>query len=327
MRKICYTILLLLSTYLCLPAQVKNINQISKRYIDTSRGNRLLLTEIWYPENLVHENSKETFDISKTVVRKHPLALLSHGTGGNRFSLIWLANILAEEGFIVASVDHFGNTTDNRIPEYFVRYWERPLDISFVIDRLLEDSNFSDIIDHNRLAVVGFSLGGYTSLALAGAKLDCSLIKKTAKSKQGKQELNVPEMGDLTQLIDKIDCKQISENLKDHRIKAFVALSPALGLGFSTKDQFNVEAPVLIIGAEGDTIAPIKSNALKYHRFIPTSQIKVLKRNIGHYIFLPKVKEYNPDEAIFFKDPPDVDRTQVHQEVGGIILNFLNRSL
>ncbi|MPT32578.1 MAG: dienelactone hydrolase [Chryseobacterium sp.] len=327
MRKIGYTILLLISTYSCLLAQIKNVNQISKRYTDISRGNRLLLTEIWYPEDLADETSKETFDISKTAIRKHPLVLLSHGTGGNRFSLTWLANILAGEGFIVASVDHFGNTTDNKIPEYFVRYWERPLDISFVMDQLLEDPNFSDIIDHNRLAVVGFSLGGYTSLALAGARLDCSLFKKAAKSKQGKQELNVPEMGDLTQLIDRIDCKQIPKVLKDDRVKAFVALSPALGLGFSTEDQFNVEAPVLIIGTEGDTITPIKSNAIKYHRFIPTSQIKVLKRNLGHYIFLPKLKEYSPDEAIFFKDPQGVDRTKVHQEVGRIIVDFLDKSL
>lgn len=106
-----------------------------------------------------------------------------------------------------------------------------------------------------------------------------------------------------------------------------MALAPALGLGFSTKDQFIIEAPVLIIGTEGDTIAPIKSNAIKYHRFIPTSQIRILKRNLGHYIFLPKVKEYSPDEAIFFEDPKGIDRTVVHQEIGRMILDFLNKSI
>ncbi|MCD9616923.1 alpha/beta hydrolase family protein [Chryseobacterium gleum] len=322
MIRIVYLVIFLAYAYTA--AQTKTINHLSKEYIDNSRANRLLLTEIWYPHDPAIVSGKKS---SKMHVQKHPCILLSHGTGGNRFSLIWLAKLLAERGFIVASVDHFGNTTDNRIPEYFVRYWERPLDISFVLSQLLKDTELSEIIDDDKLAVVGFSLGGYTSLALAGAKLDCSLLRRVARDKQGKQELNVPELGDLTALIYDIDCKQIPQNIKDDRIKAFVALAPALGLGFSTKDQFIIEAPVLIIGTEGDTIAPIKSNAIKYHHFIPTSQIRVLKRNLGHYIFLPKVKEYSPDEAIFFEDPKGIDRTAVHQEIGRMILDFLNKSI
>lgn len=325
MTRVAYFIIFLVCS--SLPAQTKSINHMSKEYIDISRGNRLLLTEIWYPQDLIFAAGKESSSISKINTSKHPLVLLSHGTGGNRFGLIWLAKILAERGFIVVSVDHFGNTTDNRIAEYFVRYWERPIDISFVIDRLLKDPDFSEVIDDNKLSVVGFSLGGYTSLALAGAKLDCPLLKKAARTKQGKQELNIPEMGDLTPLIDQIDCEQIPKDLKDSRIKAFVALSPALGLGFSTKDQFTVEAPVLIIGTDNDVIAPVKSNAMKYHHFIPTSKIKVLKRNLGHYIFLPKLKDYAPDDAVFFEDPKGVDRTEVHRNVGTMIVDFLNKSL
>jgi len=324
MTRFAYLIIFL--AYSFLPAQ-KNIHHISKEYTDVSRGNRLLLTEIWYPQDLVIEPGKEFSANSQVYAKIYPLVALSHGTGGNRFSLIWLAKKLAAEGFIVVSVDHFGNTTDNRIPEYFVKYWERPLDISFIISQLLKDSEFSNVTDHNKLAVIGFSLGGYTSMALAGAKLDCSLLKKAAKSKQGKQELTVPEMGDLTPLIEQIDCKQIPDNLKDERIKAFVALSPALGLGFSTKDQFKVQAPVLIIGTDNDKIAPVKSNAAKYHRFIPTSQLQVLKGNLGHYIFLPKVKEYSAAEAIYFEDPKGVDRTEVHREVGEMIIDFLKKSL
>lgn len=309
-----------------LPA-AQTVIRVSKKYEDSSRDNRPLLTEIWYPQDEDIEVEKYSSSISGIAKKKYPLVLLSHGTGGNRFSLIWLAKILAEKGFIVAAVDHYGNTTDNRIPEYFVRYWERPLDISFLIDQLLNDSELSNLIDNDKMAVVGFSLGGYTSLALAGAKLDCALLKKKSKTKPGKQELTIPEMGDLAPLVDQIDCSQIPLSLKDSRIKAFVALAPALGLGFSTKDQFTVEAPVLILGAENDMIAPVKRNAAKYHRLIPTSQLQVLKRNLGHYIFLPKVKKYGPDEAIFFEDPQDIDRTEVHKEVGTLILDFLKNSL
>lgn len=325
MTRIFYFVIFLACSHL--PAQSSSFKHISKEYTDISRGNRLLLTEIWYPQDLAIETDKEPSAISKINIQKHPLVLLSHGTGGSRLSLIWLAKRLAQEGYIVAAVDHFGNTTDNRIPEYFVRYWERPLDISFLIDQLLNDSKLSNLINNDKVAVVGFSLGGYTSLALAGAKLDCALLKKKSKTKPGKQELTIPEMGDLMPLVDQIDCSQIPLSLKDNRIRAFVALAPALGLGFSTKDQFTVEAPVLILGAENDMIAPVKRNAAKYHRLIPTSQLQVLKRNLGHYIFLPKVKKYGPDEAIFFEDPQGIERTEVHQEVGTLILDFLKNSL
>lgn len=326
MRRIVHLLILFFISSL-LPAQIKNVHQMSKEYVDNSRGHRLVLTEIWYPKELPAEEKNSAFAVSKAVTQKYPLVLLSHGTGGNRFSLMWLAKILAGEGFIVASVDHFGNTTDNRIPEYFVRYWERPLDISFVLDQLLKDPDLSAKINHDKLAVVGFSLGGYTSLALAGAKLDCSLLKKATKSKQGKRELNIPEIGDLTQLIDHIDCKEIPEKLKDDRIKAFVALSPALGLGFTPKLQYTIESPVLIIASRGDSITPIKTNAMKYHRLIPSSKIKMLNGNPGHYVFLPKIKKYNPDETVFFEDPPGIDRTLVHQETGRMIIEFLNNSL
>ncbi len=56
------------------------------------------------------------------------LIVISNGTGGNRFSLE-----LAKNGFIVIAPDHWGNMFDNKIPEYFVRYWDSPQDISFLL--------------------------------------------------------------------------------------------------------------------------------------------------------------------------------------------------
>lgn len=103
-------------------------------------------------------------------VHRHPLVLLSHGTGGNRFSLAWLAIALVKQGYMVIAPDHWGNTFDNKIPEYFVRYWDRPLDVRFLLSQIFADENLCKYIDHEKIGALGFSFGGNAVLALAGDK-------------------------------------------------------------------------------------------------------------------------------------------------------------
>ena len=114
--------------------------------------------------------------------------MISHGTGGGRLTLEWLADILVQNGFMVAAVDHWGNTFDNKIAIDFVTPWERPQDISFVLTALLKDPLFGPEIDQNRIGAAGFSIGGYTVLALAGGRLDFEALKNYTNTSPGKKE-------------------------------------------------------------------------------------------------------------------------------------------
>ena len=99
-----------------------------------------------------------------------PLVLLSHGTGGSAGSLSWLADRLVRCGHVCIGVNHHGNTaTEPYRAEGFLCWWERALDLSFVLDRLDEIPRLKGRVDRGRVGVVGFSLGGHTALALAGA--------------------------------------------------------------------------------------------------------------------------------------------------------------
>src|SRR3954470_16793271 len=88
-------------------------------------GPRPLRWTAWYPaaENAVdhelrpHDTTASWFayrpaardaDLSQTHAR-HPIVMLSHGTGGTAMHLDWLARELAGRGFIVVGVDHHGN--------------------------------------------------------------------------------------------------------------------------------------------------------------------------------------------------------------------------
>jgi predicted dienelactone hydrolase len=253
-------------------AQNFNVGEKTLLFTDSTR-NRPIKAELWYPTTDVDVKQKRITELpfvleptireASHIEQPQPLILLSHGTGGNRFGLAWLAIALAKQGYMVIAPDHWGNTYDNKIPEYFVRYWERPLDLRFLLSQILTEAILSKYIDQDKIGMVGFSLGGYTALAMAGVEVDCQLLKEAAYTRQGKKEFTVPELGDLRKLFARLRCDSLSHSpLKDSRIKAFVALSPALGLGFETVEQTkNITAPILILVAENDQIAPVQTNA------------------------------------------------------------------
>jgi predicted dienelactone hydrolase len=64
--------------------------------------------------------------------RKFPLVVLSHGTGGGAATLSWLAETLASNGYVVAAVNHHGNTAaePSYRPQGFILWWERARDVS-----------------------------------------------------------------------------------------------------------------------------------------------------------------------------------------------------
>ena len=100
-----------------------NIGQKTFEFFDDSRD-RKLVTEVWYPtHDSFSENDKAfspfkrelTVRDAKTIKGQYPLVLFSHGNGGSRLSMEWLAQSLVKSGYIVAAVDHWGNTHDNKI--------------------------------------------------------------------------------------------------------------------------------------------------------------------------------------------------------------------
>lgn len=228
-------------------AHSQEIGQRTVSYKDEHRG-RPLVTEIWYPTKDTLKQSDKKFSpfLRKYTVRdgklpmgKFPLIMVSHDTGGGRLTLEWIAQGLVENGFIVAAVDHWGNTMDNKIPIEFLKPWERPQDISFVLTKLFIDPLFKGSIDQKRIGAVGYSFGGYTVLAIAGAVIDYPKMLKYYKN-EGRKEMEAPELPGLYSLLD--DPKLIAGTknvpvLKDKRISAFLQFLREPGLAFLPKNS------------------------------------------------------------------------------------------
>lgn len=313
--------------------------QIGERtfHFKDEKRNRPLVTEIWYPTTDTLKQSDKVFSPFTRVATvrdgklpnaKLPLILISHGTGGSRLSLEWLADALVQKGFIVAAVDHWGNTFDHKIPLEFLKPWERPQDISFVISSLLDQPDIKTVINPDRIGMAGFSFGGYTAIALAGGRFDFMALLNYYKT-TGRQQLNLPEFPGLAKYLDDSTLLAGAKNpppLYDKRIKAFFSISPALGPGFvSDRD---ITAPVYIVGSQSDSIAPVKTNALRYHELIKGSQYYINPGKTGHYVMLQEaIDEVKKEAPTYFTDDVSVDRHQVHLKVDSLAVGFFTKYL
>ncbi|WP_374950861.1 alpha/beta hydrolase family protein [Mucilaginibacter sp.] len=338
--KLKHTLLLLILLPFTSSAQTL-IGEQTFKFNDTARK-RPLTTEVWYPTSdartkpalkegfpFVHEPTVRNGSLP---LQKHPLIMLSHGTGGGRLTMEWLADMLVKQGFIVAAVDHWGNTHDNKIAINFVTPWQRAQDISFVLTQLLNDKQLSKVIDKDRIGAAGFSIGGYTVIALAGAKLDLDALDQYSHTPGGIKEMTIPEFPNLPTTINDDEIKASfakSPPLKDSRIKSVFTICPAVGQGFTKRDQFkDGNIPLYIVGAQSDSITPVKTNAAHYHKLMPRSKLYIVPGKAGHYVFLNEaLGDLKKNGGMIFNDGPDVDRHAIHDKVGAMAVRFFGETL
>jgi predicted dienelactone hydrolase len=289
------------------PGQTK-VGVVTREYSDQLRSNwigngtRPLRVIIWYPtdgigeEEIVEDPDQfaervSLFRNAKILVsrKKYPLIVLSHGSGGNANQMRWLGFNLASRGYITVSINHSGTAEEERqmgsltLSEYCI--WERPRDISAVLDKMLSDPLFSKKIDAERVGVAGFSLGGASVLWVAGARLDLAHFKNNAP------KLPADLQGPVKQLIEatkndpivQASISHAEESFKDPRVKAAFALAPAIGYGFTGKGLRDIDIPIKIVVGDGDIITPMEINAKHYAKNILHASLVVLPGELGHY--------------------------------------------
>jgi dienelactone hydrolase len=161
-------------------------------YVDTTRENRLMVMDAWYPVtqddaagvepssyDLVFAGLESPVALANPVIaddEPFPLLVFSHGSLGIRFQSFFLTEALASHGFIVVAVDHAGNTAQDLVFDtlepFELNAVNRPQDVSFTITTMLgrnaaANDPFFGRIDAQRIGVLGHSFGGYTALATA----------------------------------------------------------------------------------------------------------------------------------------------------------------
>lgn len=148
------------------------------------RGPRTLPVELWYPARAdtvpgttyhtvlrdgvtpVSFHGQAAREAAPSRDGPFPLVVISHGYPGNRFLMAHLAEALASRGYLVAAADHPQSTYDDQGP-FGATLYHRPLDQRFLLASLADDP----LAKADTAAVIGYSMGGYGALVLAGAGL------------------------------------------------------------------------------------------------------------------------------------------------------------
>jgi len=290
-----------------------------------------VIIELWYPVDFpiadtapledvwIHPKESRNAPLSSNS-QKYPLILLSHGHGGERRDRSWLAEHLVKANFIVASVDHYGNSHRTLDPVLTLQFWDRAKDISFAIDRLIDEPFLGGRLDQTRIGFTGYSLGGMTGLALAGGiveKLEESISKHSGR---------FPEIS--KEALAQVDFSQVHKPFRDPRIGAILLLAPANFI-YRPEALKQIKVPIGLVSAINDEVLPFRDHAYPLIQHIVPVKLKVLRREISHYAFLNLSSEFGKKflPVRVRSDPPCCDRSLVHRDIGRFAVDFFTDNL
>lgn len=312
------------------------VGYVSAVFTDDSR-HRSLKTLLWYPAtagtpvpNVTYDHAffgAAAKDAPYAPGPPRPLVLLSHGDKGSNLDQSWLAEILAANGYVVAAVTHWKNTWNDYEPAETVKVWHRPQDLSFLLDRLLTDPVWAARIDPGRIGAAGHSSGGYTVLALAGARYSPLDMGAYCQSPQRGRDCALAKGLPVQQ----IDFTPSRLSYRDARVRAVFAMAPALGPGLEADSLRAIAIPVEIAAATNDELLPFDLHAGRDAREIPGARLLRLPHG-GHFVFMPECTWVT--RAFTYFGPFDVcgrgtdgDRAALHEQVAAEARHFFADSL
>ena len=233
---------------------VQTIDLVHKDQIDIlnygkgsdSLYNRPLKVEVWYPADIPDDSEELTtyeevmgnanspdrplipFTFPGRAKREadpdqkagpYPLIIVSHGYTGSRIMYTYLTENLASKGYIVVSIDHTESTFRDAAG-FNSTLLNRSLDVLFVLNevaQLGEDNNsfLSGMVNADLTALIGYSMGGYGVINVAGAGYSPQAARFFSSMSGGSTALNKRAVGNSEY-----------EASIDPRIKAVIAFAP-----------------------------------------------------------------------------------------------------
>ncbi len=278
---------------------------------------RKLMVDIWYParvrpgarpvtyrSSLWGETPRPPVSFSQAgiafrdahpVGKAHPLVIVSHGYSNAPAVMTWLTENLASKGYVVAAIHHddpnpYTASADRRAaPNY-----NRPRDIAFVTAQLR--AALGAQIDPERVALIGYSQGGYGVLTAGGGGLDPDgptmaqvaggWLKTIAQGTPGAGEIKVPG------------------------VKAIVALAPGGGgkrNAWGKDGLAGITAPLLLIAGDADPVVGYELAAKAiFASTAGTDRYLLTYRMAGHSIALnpaPREMRGSVWDIDWFEDP------------------------
>lgn len=300
---------------------------------------------VWYPAasegNTADKGSNPAF-VGVTVIPNapplagaHPLLVISHGYNGNWRNLSWIAAAMAAEGYIVAAPDHPGTTTFDQNPVKAKKLWQRPHDLSRVIDFVTRSPALFGVTDKDRNAALGHSLGGWTVMSLAGARFDPYRFIQDCQSHPQRGDCRLTEKLGINEASSR---EKMTANNKDGRVRTIVALDSGLAPGFTSQSLNAIHIPVMILAAQADKLADLPAAGESGYlaaNINPDWRHYEIVEGATHFSFMQRCKpgaenllhKESPGDEIVCQDGANANRSDIHQNLVRKISAFLNAAL
>jgi predicted dienelactone hydrolase len=288
---------------------------------------RKLKLEVWYPARLYNRDRQVTtytdvlgsgegnpdrpllpFEFAGRAARDampdldggpYPLVIVSHGYPGSRVLMTYLTENLASKGYVVVAIDH-RDSTHADATAFYSTLLNRTLDINFVLSKMASKSGrgrsfLSGMVDADRTAVIGYSMGGYGALNAAGAGYTEASVN---------YPWGVPG-GHLARLQEGTD--DYAAEL-DPRIRAIVALAPWGGCcGFwDTTGLSGIQVPSLFIVGKQDQTAGYKNVKWLFDNAVNSDRYLLAYESAIHEIAVnpaPPLAESHYREYVHYQEP------------------------
>jgi len=149
----------------------------------------------------------------------YPLIIVSHGYTGSRYLMTYLTENLASKGYVVVSIDHTESTFRDAAG-FNSTLLNRSLDILFVLNEITrlsqkETSFLNRLVNPDLTALIGYSMGGYGVINVAGAGYSPQAAQFFSAMSKGSKALQKRAVGN----------SEFEASI-DPRIKAVVAFAP-----------------------------------------------------------------------------------------------------
>ncbi|MEM9511012.1 MAG: alpha/beta fold hydrolase [Cyanobacteria bacterium P01_E01_bin.35] len=248
--------------------------QVTQQTLELNDANRdrQLITDLYLPQgNLNHT----------------PVIVISNGLGAKRDRFEELAHHLASHGFAVVAPDHPGS--DRQRQKDFLRglykenfdatdFIDRPLDISYILDRLekLNVTRFNSQLDLEQVGIFGYSIGGTTALSLAGAEFDFAQLEQDCA-----QPLNLLNISMLYQC-RALELPREQRSLKDERIKGAFMFVPFGKSMFKQQQLANITIPIVFQVVDQDFLTSLLEEQIPLFNALRKKSYLVICENVSH---------------------------------------------
>ena len=254
-----------------------------------------------------------------------PLVIIVQGFGAPPDTYGYVAQQLASHGYAVASIEHLGTNLAERLafPNRELSSWitptefvSRPLDVTHLLDKLedlvADDSQWAAKLNLEQVGVFGYSFGGYSALAVAGAQINQTRL--AAECSQ--EELN-------TVLSFYFQCQAqylppLNFKVKDPRLKAVFSVYPLTNPIFGREGMSKIDIPTMIVAGSQDITVPPVQNQIHPFLWLETPARYLALLDPGTHFTTVKV------EARGIEGIPSVDDHKQPDPQSKIARDYLN---